>query len=1136
MKNNDLNKNILRAISIGLAATLTLMPTVTAFADDGESGGGGGETSSSESHESHHESEHTEKSREASDSAREAAESDHHEEDQHEEHHEEEHHEESHEEHHEESQESSGGSSEESSGGSYEEPSGGSYDESQGGSQGETPDVSYNEPAGDTDPGTVSLDLTSSMLMSSAAPEALLGVSALQMMSGVSGDTDKTIELVKTESEEAQTAVGATQPTAGETQPSVGTLMNSVADTMDNIATQSEGVDNAVDAADGLIEEYEGFFDNASSLTNATRLAISYADSNTKKADEVINQATNTANEIKNAANGTYVSDEAKAAANETLDNALKSSNEAVGLAENNLKAAAEELDRADKAVKEAEAAKDAADKAVKEAKDKFMALLVDNGIEYKEDGDNIILEDGNVDKAVKDAEQALKQAQEKADRLNNAYNKACTDADTAISNASAACNTLIDLQENHSDILDNITNKSQSINSWDKARTLAYYMAEYYLVQIGALNADTTISVTTNDKGIVQNDSNGKGFTVTLKNADGTEKGTYKFNYRGISEDGKISDLNMNDPNKLTDQSQIHHIQLMLGDVGKTYKSDADWKDVEAIAGFEDSTSVVNDVLYIKNLSSEDINNQKEVINGIKGVAEKVTTDASLDDAKQNLTEAKEKLIAVNKAINAAKEILNPAENNYVSADSEGKISFNENTVFDTISDKQKNMENAVSSGNKNDIVTNCRDYAVSLVKYQLEKEGYTDIVYKGWDRGDGDTNNHFGWYQYKDSEGNIQNRYFDYVALSDESSTENILDIKNVTADTLKTISTIKVISKTVEEVNGKKQVVGLSKEDNKAEKCETIVLESTVKSDSKKYFSTQQQYKQYKLLESARSYAQSIVDKAQVIYDTKSANFLKQKVQDAKNKVDDAVTALKNAKLKQSVDQEYLNTLQQNLTKAQREYNTAKENLAKAKENRDELERLVNEAKSVVASQKKVTSDSHHKSHKSDDAVEEVAVTPGETVESAGGTGVVVDTVAATGAGTVATATGAGTDATDGVFTVTDTTFEGGGTITPAGDTILAAAPAAGGVEADVLGEMAAPEGEVFTGEAPDGSELESDVLGERMAPIVNAVNDGTFTRDMLFTDEAKKIPFPWWILFLVLGATGVTIYVKTRKKRS
>lgn len=39
MKNNDLNRNKLRAISIGLAAAMTLMPSVSAFADDGEGGG-----------------------------------------------------------------------------------------------------------------------------------------------------------------------------------------------------------------------------------------------------------------------------------------------------------------------------------------------------------------------------------------------------------------------------------------------------------------------------------------------------------------------------------------------------------------------------------------------------------------------------------------------------------------------------------------------------------------------------------------------------------------------------------------------------------------------------------------------------------------------------------------------------------------------------------------------------------------------------------------------------------------------------------------------------------------------------------------------------------------------------------------
>lgn len=1094
MKNNELNKNILRAISIGLAATLTLMPTVTAFADDGEDGGDSSSSSSeSSSHESH-ESESTEKSRDASDSAREAAEADHHEEEHHEEeHHEEEHHEE---EHHE---ESSNEQSNDGSGDSYVEPQGGASDESTGG----------------VDPGTVSTDPAVSMMVSSIGPDAVPGVAELQIVSGVSGETDATIELVNTTAVDAQTA-------AGITDPSVATLMNGVADTMEKIATKSKGVDDAVDYADGLIEEYEETAEGASRQINATGLATSYAEGNINKANEIINDATNTANDIKNAADGTYVTDEEKAAANETLESALNASNEAVGLAESNLNTAAEALGYAEKAVQDAEADKKKADEAVKQAREKFINLLEYSGIEYKEEGNEIIT-DGNLSKAIQDAENALLQAQARANELNKRYDQACLDADAAISNASAACDRLISLKENHADILDNIANRSQSINSWAKARTLAYYMAEYYLVQIGELDADTTISVNISD-GVVQNDSNEKGFTVTLKNADGTEKGTYKFNYRAISSDGKISDLAANDPNKLKNESTIDHIQLMLGDADKTYSKDTDWKDVEAIAGFENSASVVDDVQYIRNLSSEDLNNQKDVINGIKGVAQKVTTDASLDEAKQNLTDANEKLAAVEEAIQKAKEILNPDENNYVTSDSEGKISFNDNTLFDTISEKQKNMEDAIQSGNKSDIVTKCRDLAVTLVRYQLEKEGYTDIVYMDWNLGDGTSNSHFGWYQYKDSEGNIQNRYFDYVALSDESSTENILDIKNVSEDTLKTISTIKVISKTVEEVDGVRKVVNLTKDENKAEKCGAIILESEFKSDSENYRSAQQQYRQYKLLESARSYAQSIVDKAQVIYDKKGADFLEKKVEDAKNKVDAAAEALKNAKLKQSVNQEYIKTLKQNLEKAQKEYDTAKENLDKAKENRDELEKLVNEAKSVVASQKKVTNNSHHKSHKSDDTVEAEVAAPS------------VDTVMITAEAPNLAAPAAGDTAS--VITLTDTTFAAPEEAVVPTEAVFTAAP---GVESAVLGDTAAPEttgtGALVTdGDTAADEDLSSDVLGERMAPIVDAVKNGNFSRAMLFNEEAKGIPMGWWLLFFVLGATGVGIYVNYKKRRS
>ena len=57
MKNREANRKVLKAISIGLSAALSLMPTVTVFADDEvdtDSGSSGPveDTSSSESHES----------------------------------------------------------------------------------------------------------------------------------------------------------------------------------------------------------------------------------------------------------------------------------------------------------------------------------------------------------------------------------------------------------------------------------------------------------------------------------------------------------------------------------------------------------------------------------------------------------------------------------------------------------------------------------------------------------------------------------------------------------------------------------------------------------------------------------------------------------------------------------------------------------------------------------------------------------------------------------------------------------------------------------------------------------------------------------------------------------------------------
>ncbi len=85
---------------------------------------------------------------------------------------------------------------------------------------------------------------------------------------------------------------------------------------------------------------------------------------------------------------------------------------------------------------------------------------------------------------------------------------------------------------------------------------------------------------------------------------------------------------------------------------------------------------------------------------------------------------------------------------------------------------------------------------------------------------------------------------------------------------------------------------------------------------------------------------------------------------------------------------------------------------------------------------------------------------------------------------------------------------------------------------GVESEVLGETAAPATEALT----EGEEPESDVLGERLAPIVEAAENGSFNRNMLFSEQAKKIPFGMWLFALAFGAAGVLFIAKKRKKKS
>ena len=110
--------------------------------------------------------------------------------------------------------------------------------------------------------------------------------------------------------------------------------------------------------------------------------------------------------------------------------------------------------------------------------------------------------------------------------------------------------------------------------------------------------------------------------------------------------------------------------------------------------------------------------------------------------------------------------------------------------------------------------------------------------------------------------------------------------------------------------------------------------------------------------------------------------------------------------------------------------------------------------------------------------------------------------------------------------------------GSNITAAFTDLSAGAAAVAAGEAST-GAVAASEtsagADIIAGVPLDEGVIESGVAGERMAPIVKAVENGTFTRSMMLTEEGTKAaPFPWWLLMLVLGAKGVQMYVKNRKE--
>lgn len=259
----------------------------------------------------------------------------------------------------------------------------------------------------------------------------------------------------------------------------------------------------------------------------------------------------------------------------------------------------------------------------------------------------------------------------------------------------------------------------------------------------------------------------------------------------------------------------------------------------------------------------------------------------------------------------------------------------------------------------------------------------------------------------------------------------------------------------------------------------------------------------------------------------------------IEEAKKKVIAAVKALDEIKVTSAATAQRFNELKEDLKKAQDNYqNTleafseAQTTLGETKAARDAMEKTINEGFNKI---RPAAAEAPAETQAAAPGAEQPS---GTSASDDGGSGSSGDEASGPSSDTVSAAAAS----SDGASV--DITAPAGG----------AAAEAAGG--AGVLGETA-PAAFVDLGTRPSavdagafadisdiesgvldegGDLLEEGVLGERMAPIVDAVNNGTFKRSMLFVEDGLQVSFMWWLIMLALGAKGVQMYVKSRRKEA
>ena len=1110
MKKKDINRNVLMAISIGLSAALTMMPTVTVLADDDREHDGSDSNQSQESN-----SESTQESSEESisiDSAEEAV--------------------------------SEASESIDAAESFCEAP--------------EDTSAAPSEDAGAADAAAPSADDGAA---DAAAPAADAGTADAAAPSADAGAADAAAPAADAAafSVDVFNSLEASQNAMDSIGGDLATLdqLNKAVEAANENVEQALGTDN-----DGNIDNSVVSFPVSNAGTKVDTAADS-VETASDSVDDTSNEVAESSSKTAEAAGATYESEAAaQAAKNQALqdlagvDAKVAESQQAVDTAQQAVDEAGKALEVAQGAVDTAADALEKAQAAEKEAKDKLDQLKQEWDFEIDENGEIVFgtkpADENRARAAIESVSQALDQAKaetgeavENLVEANEAEKAAAKALKAAAENkakiAGDAYNDYVEsFGENGENRVKTLENMLQQIkdqrnlmrgkqepgatgaytnygSTYTDNRNMTALIAQYMLAQDPDVDIDSIKITRDADGNAIKADN--KGVKVEYVK-DGVAHTEY-FNYKAIYRDGKeLKD----DEIKRRGFAEVDHVLITKVETG------ADNKNIESPFISEAAINIGFDTY-------QSLRNAKEA------AAAEAKKAANLEDAQARLADAEEE----------AKDL------GFLTSP---KYKDQVKTVLNEINDWQSKVQSEFEKGNNN-LETN-RELARYLVEYTLlqrmyngEIDGYrfdtlsngkmswvnndTTGGVKGQGHGQGVESNYGIVYLTKD--GVETPEYFDYIVYYDdgetcESGSQN--NIGNYTKSGRK-IDHILVVKKGASQEKGGKLCFDL--------KGEALITFADVQSDQTKVQNVENAKKAVNLAGLAA-------------------------IEEAKKKVIAAVKALDEIKVTSAATAQRFNELKAELEEAQKNYDNtveafteAKAKLGETMEARNALEKTINDgfnkvtpAPAAVTGAEQTTGGTTAAPTGSTTA----APTGGTTAAPTGGT-----TAASTG-GTTADSTGGTAASDDGGSTGgTSDASSGGGSDTTATDTaggasvdITASTPGApaeaiGG--AGVLGETAAAEvaglgggaavadagaGSVAgnsaasagleAGVIPGDDLLEDGVLGERMAPLVEAVENGTFSRGMMFTEDGLKINILWWLVILAMGAKGVQMYVKSRKK--